>query len=353
MLNFKVSTRINDFFPGRGFGRGNRLDKNAWFAWLQGAGYRVHVIESDYLRYFREPGDDQAGLGDTRATYPGETLAHLAPLDISAREKARTILGSYVRRSFFLKMFRDGYADVRRSGPGVALGLPDWDESGRHLSVLASMQALDIVEEDMRAAGPGRAFFVHLLVPHFPYAYRSDCSVRPMEGAWLDVWDLSLAPRRNDSASRALRYPQYLEQLQCTHTKVMDLLESWRSQDWWDDALVVIHGDHGSRLDRGPPKSETIGYMTGQDFLDAYAAFLAVKRPGLPAEYDRRQLPLDHVFRKLVRDGVDPGDPELERRPFVLVADGSREKVPWAIPFFEYGLPDSTIPAPIPGPIVR
>lgn len=344
LLNFKVADRNDEFFSGRGFARGRRLESNAWFEWLQDAGYRVHVIESDYIRYFREPGEDQSRLGHTRATFPGETLAYLAPLDIPAGDKARTILGTYVRRSFFLKMFRDGYADVRRSDMGRSLGLPDWDESGRHLSVLASMEALDILEGDMAAAGPGRAFFAHLLVPHFPYAFRSDCSVRPMDGAWLDVWDLSLAPRRNDTTSRALRYPLYLEQLECTHTRIMDLVETWSSRDWWDDALVVIHGDHGSRLDRGPPQAGIVEMMTGEDFLDAYATFFAVKRSGLRVEYDRRQLPIDHVFEKVVRDGVDSGDPELERRPFVLVRDGQRAKIPWSLPFFEYGLPDTTVP---------
>jgi len=43
--------------------------------------------------------------------------------------------------------------------------------------------------------------------------------------------------------------------------------------------------------------------------------------PGLTPGYDRRQLPIGHLFKRLMRYGVDPGDPDWEFRPRILLID--------------------------------
>jgi arylsulfatase A-like enzyme len=176
-------------------------------------------------------------------------------------------------------------------------------------------------------------------MPHYPYAYERDCGIRPLGNGWLEALDRSLAPRWNDDASRGLRYPLYLDQLICTNNTVQHLLEKLSHQPWWDDAIVVVHGDHGSRIDRGPPRFPTVQDMVAQDFMDAFATLFAIKHPDIPAGYDRRQLPVGHLFQRMVRDGRDPGHPDLEDHPRVLVQDGEKPMVEMSLPFFDHGLP--------------
>jgi hypothetical protein len=49
--------------------------------------------------------------------------------------------------------------------------------------------------------------------------------------------------------------------------------------------------------------------MAASDYVDAYAALLAIKAPGVEAGYDRRLLALQSVFAAFVQGGsVPPGD---------------------------------------------
>jgi hypothetical protein len=204
------------------------------------------------------------------------------------------------------------------------------------------MNVLLRLEEDLEQAGPGKVFFVHLIMPHHPYVYERDCGIQLQGNDWLLAGDKSLAPRRNDDASRGLRYPLYLDQLICTNNTIQQLLENLSHKPWWNDAIVVLHGDHGSRIDRGPPYFPTVEEMVEQDFMDAFSTLFAIKHPDFPGGYDRRQLPVGHLFKRLVRVGADPGHPELENNPRVLVKDGEKPMVEMSLPFFDHGLPQET-----------
>ncbi len=338
LLNFTVSTNDVEYLPPP-FRRKKPLRRNAWFDLLGDMGYRNHVFQSNYITYDRRLDPSRARGVESSLTYASESIHPLSSVAIPVIDKSRYILGSYLRLSYFLTMMRDGYGDLRRSSVGLNLGLPAWDRSGKYLSVLSSMDAIPLLERDLEHAGPGKAFFVHLLLPHYPYAYDRDCEVRVMNDGWLNAEDVSKAPRRNDAESRALRYPLYLDQLICTNNTIKKILEELSTRPWWDDAIIIVHGDHGSRIDMGPPKVPTVAEMNAQDFLDAFSTLFVIKMPGLPAGYDRRQLPIGHLFKKLVKDRADPGDPDLERHPSVLVVDGSAPMLKVDLPFFDHGLP--------------
>jgi hypothetical protein len=338
LFNFTVSRNVTEYLPPPFF-RGKLLKQNAWFDWLGSQGYRVHVFQPEYITYDRQRDPSMDRGVESSLTFASESIHPLASVAIPVADKSRFIMGSYLRLSYFLSMMRDGYGDLRRSPAGRILGLPAWDKSGRLLCVLSSMNAVRLLERDLEHAGPGKAFFVHLLLPHFPYAYDRDCGIRVMNDGWLNAADGSKAPRRNDAESRALRYPLYLDQLICTNNTFQKILEDLSGRTWWDDAIIVVHGDHGSRIDMGPPKVPTVEEMTDQDFLDAFSTLFAIKKPGLSAGYDRRQLPVGHLFKRLLKEGADPGDQGLERYPRVLVMDGSKPMVEVSLPFFDNGVP--------------
>jgi len=342
MLNFTFSRDANAYFRAPYKFVGKPLIQNKWFETLRERGYRIHVIQPRYMAFDHLEGSPRGPLADSSLTFHSQSINVLIPLALSAIEKSRYLMDSYQDLSFFMSLMRDGTKECRNSSLGTFLGMPPWVK-GRHLpSVVSSMNVLLRLEEDLEQAGPGKVFFVHLIMPHHPYAYERDCGIQLQGNDWLLAGDKSLAPRRNDDASRALRYPLYLDQLICTNNTAQQLLENLSHKPWWNDAIVILHGDHGSRIDRGPPLVPTVEEMTAQDFMDAYATLFAIKHPEFPAGYDRRQLPVGHLFKLMVRDGRDPGNPDLENHPRALVEDGENPMVEMSLPFFDHGLPQGT-----------
>lgn len=340
LLNFTDSQDPSAYLPSPFF-KGQVLERNAWFDALGEKGYLIHVLQPEYLTYDR-PGERSAAGGvESSVTFASESIFALAPVAMPSVDKARFIGGSYLRLSFFLTLLRDGYGNLHRSDLGQTLGLPAWDPSGKYLSTLSSMNAVTLLKRDLEFAGPGRAFFVHLLLPHFPYVYREDCQVRDIKEGWLNVVDEAQAPRRNDDASRALRYPRYLDQLLCTTQVIQGILDDLSRRPWWGEAIVVIHGDHGSRLDIVPPFVPFIDEFTDEGLMDDFSTLFVIKLPGIPADYDRRQLPVQHLFKRMMRDGADPGDPDLQARPRVMIWDETNPLQVVDLPFFDHGLAGS------------
>ncbi len=338
LLNFTHSDDPQTYLPYP-FDYTQVLADNAWFELLSDKGYRIHVFQTEYFSYV----DDLAFGGDRQVassvTLPGNSIFPLAPVAMPVADKARFIMSNYMRLSWILSSMRGAYRGLRVSSLGQIIGLPIWDLSGERLSTLTSMNAVELLESDLEFAGPGQAFFVHLLLPHFPYAYDRDCEILDMEETWLDWEDPAKAPDKNDAESRALRYRAYREQYICSNHKIQMVLEELSRRPWWDEAIVVVHGDHGSRIDLMKPQAAARDNFTGQGLMDGFSTLFAIKMPGLTPGYDRRQLPIGHLFKRLLRDGVDPGDPDWESRPRVLVTDGTNPLLGVDLPFFDHGLP--------------
>ena len=81
------------------------------------------------------------------------------------------------------------------------------------------------------------------------------------------------------------RYPMYLEQVKCTQKRLDRLLESLVLSGTFEQAIVVIHGDHGSRL----PKSEHLD-------MPSYSTLFVARIPGFEPKYDRRPAALDSLL---------------------------------------------------------
>jgi hypothetical protein len=160
------------------------------------------------------------------------------------------------------------------------------------------------------------------MLPHYPYAYHTDGRLRPHGGDWLFAEDRTKAPQRNDADSRARGYVQYLEQVRFTMDELARTFAVLEQTGLWDRAVIVVHGDHGSRLTLWRPTAPNSDRLSDADLVDGFSTLFAVKRPGQPARYDRRVLPLDRLAARILRDGADPGEPDLEDHPFVFLANG-------------------------------
>jgi len=342
----------------KSFYKGAALRSNDWFDRLDDLGYDRHIFQSDFITYVVP--DAAGGLppGVSTSDYTLETVHALAGVDLALREKVRFIFGSYYRLSWFLGMFRDAYAGLRSGPVGGILRLPDWDRAGDRVSTLSAMQAVDDLVALLARARPGQAVFAHLMLPHFPYAFRADCTMEPMGRMWLNAFDERLEPVRNDPASRGRRYPLYLRQLQCTNQRLAELFAALERAGVWDDAVIILHGDHGSRLHLIDPLPELAAQLSPEDYMDAFGTLLAVKWPRGVGRLDRRQVQLDDVFEQLFLDPAGawpPGDydpdPQLLAAPWVLLNDRQKVMQRQALPPFAAGVAGTaaaTSPAPSP-----
>jgi hypothetical protein len=325
------------WFQGE-FREGMTLKENAWFVLLRQRGYRLHVVQSTGFRYL-EPGGEGTYPGDTISEFEPQDLPAIARAPLTTSQKVPFLLGTYIRLSFFLKKFARGFDRFKDSALGQSLPLPDWHLEGTLLAPFSAMNSTEKFIGDLAGAGPGQAWLVHLLSPHSPFGFRGDCSLEPDFSRWLLSRDPQADPLRNTPSSRAARYPLYLEQMRCIHRKMAEAFDLLKSRGLWEDSLVIVHGDHGSRISLHQVLPANADILPASDYPDQFSTLFAVKLPGGKARYDSRQLPLDHLFGRMLLEGEEPGNPALEADPRVFLQERYDRMIEVPLPAFGRSLP--------------
>jgi len=243
-----------------------------------------------------------------------EALASVGKVPLSSWRKVRVIFGVYSRLSFIVSNLRLPFVFHAYLGDLLAL----------RVSAISAMALFDQVTEEIAEASPGSLFFVHVLLPHSPYIYDRSCVVRPDPGKWLLPFridfdrlksgDEEKGLSRNDAESRAVRYPLYLEQVECIQKKIGELFEHMKAAGVFDNALIVVHADHGSQIALFNPGNAR---ASPADFVDEFSVLFAVRLPGQGGGYDRRLLPLDALFSSVVQEGRIPDGTDWAGPPTV------------------------------------
>lgn len=267
------------------------LAESAYFRHLGGLGYRLHVYESDYLDYCHVPGITYAGC----AHYRANSIAALPAASLGIVDRARFIRNSVLGTSQYLQKLRDKYVRIRATLPRLAL--PAWDDGVSRVGPLPVLAVLRKLEADLRAARPGNAYFAHLLIPHFPYLLDAQCRVRKNIDEWLYNYDPTASELEpNSAAGRAARYEQYFAQIRCEQHLVNRLFEAMRQAGVWRTAIVIVHGDHGSRIVRRLPVQQTAASLTRSDLHDGFSTLFAAKLPGRAPGVVRDAKPLQALL---------------------------------------------------------
>ena len=313
LVNFSASPMPSRYFTGV-FRQGAAVASNAYFEALTRRGYRIHVRQSPYVDFCRPA--REVALASCR-TFPDETITAVQDAALSVAQKARVIRGVYLRVSFLTQALASGYRRLQAAG-GPAAALPAWDDHPTRVSALSAASMLEEVAVELRTSRRGSAYFVHLLLPHYPYVWDRACALRPSPREWLAASDAGASPRRNTDASRARRYPLYLDQVECVSAR-LDALFSGMPD--FDEATIVVQGDHGSRIDRGPPHVANREVLTGADYLDGFSTLFAVKQPDRAPRYDRRVVPIDLLLAAVMGEEELPPPGETKGPRVFLAAD--------------------------------
>jgi hypothetical protein len=178
------------------------------------------------------------------------------------------------------------------------------------LEPLVSREALARFRADIAETPHGVAYVVHLLMPHYGYLYSHDCTLLDPSEWERQAFgeDQIYTPRE-----RAALYRRYLEQLVCASREMQALFAELKTLGLYDEATIVVHGDHGSRIGRQPYISEMPRSLDDRDKLDHFATLLAVKAPGIAAGMRDEPAALQRVFAEAFLGGARPGGPESSR----------------------------------------
>jgi hypothetical protein len=211
------------------------------------------------------------------STYEDNSIGSIDDLDIPIPQKSLFILNSYLDSSVFLRKVRRLYFRIRGK---LSVDLPAWPSGNSRVGPIALLPTIDRLEAELLDLKPGEFHFAHLMLPHYPYVLASDCSVRPRVRTWLNRAPFEVEDRfgvQNSDESRAERYIRYFEQLRCTRHIVDRLFAAIEASGHWDRAIVLVHGDHGSRISRKWLMEENLPTLHEDDYRDASSAFFAVR----------------------------------------------------------------------------
>jgi hypothetical protein len=266
---------------------------NAYFNRLSQLGYRIRVYQSDYLDLCA----DRTSVPSCQ-TYAATSLRPLGPAALPASQKALVVGGMYLNQANLYLVFRDMYNRTRRQVADT-ITLPAWDWERDRIGPLGSMSVLDSVVSDLSKARGGDFVMAHLMMPHYPYVYDANCQLRPPQD-WLERMNRD-APSGvvNTPDSRATRYGRYFEQAACVQKKLDGLMEAI-PPSLRNDAIVIIHGDHGSRIPIVEPELPGASRMSASDYADSFSTLFAIRSRHLDGGYDRRLAPITCLMRTLV-----------------------------------------------------
>ncbi|MFN4112957.1 MAG: hypothetical protein ACK4GD_03335 [Sphingomonadaceae bacterium] len=134
---------------------------------------------------------------------------------------------------------------------------------------LASLGELDRFADDLATLRPGEARFLHVLLPHDPYIFDARCTVLA-EADWLDEH----GPGTPEARERA-----YADQVRCLQSRLARLLDRLDRTAAGREAIVIVHGDHGSRIS---PIAPFLGgpELTEREMLMSHSTLFAIRVPG-------------------------------------------------------------------------
>jgi hypothetical protein len=264
------------------------LSKNRHFEKLRNDGYIISVFQPHFIDFCRSVA--VAECHSLQSYNPWNKLMPPAaiPFDetIAARNAISSVNSSHILRWLLRPLgtnenLRETVANPRRFDLDV---IENW---------------LKKIESTIIQNGRGHAYFIHLLSPHGPYELDGDCE---LSGGWgvlpqEKLQSVSINNAEFEIARRQL-YEAYLQQGTCVIRLIDKLLQSISAVPELQNATIMIHGDHGSRLS----STRYVEDMTDRDMVDNYSTFFAVKKPGLSAGINQTPDSIQRKFADLFLD---------------------------------------------------
>ena len=287
---------------------GLSLQSNAYFDRLEALGYQTYVYQSDHVRYCESKSVRSC------TEYSVTDLLPIANSSLRVDEKASIVTYGLLSLSSLavnLGVLYDASA-ILLSRQGIDLPFLAINANKR-TSTLSALAALDQLIPDLRDAKPGEAYFAHILLPHDPYIMNAECKVKS-RAEWI--------VRKSFEATWEDRQLAYFDQLRCAMAKVDEALEALAGSPAGKNSVVVIHGDHGSRITQRELVVENAerGFKD-VDLIGTYSTLFAARATAIDPGYDNDRRPVASLLTRLARSGFGEryADPESKSAPGIMI----------------------------------
>lgn len=288
-----------DFDPGvihrKNDGTVWQVRENDYFRRVEEAGYNVKVYQFQHLDYC-------ASIKQRLASCRTDNVSSMGAIQntpLTVTQKLHVIAGYYLYYSTIYRNLRISYDGVAHQFVQPTAPLSQWHWERNQIGSIAGLSGIDLLREDLRDANRGEYYLAHLNTPHYPYLYDRSCRLlKPEQWATRDI-PRSLHQYVNLEEFRAHNYGRYLEQMRCMYAKLGELLDVIETTETLKDAVVILHGDHGSRMALREPTTRNWDSLTTSEIVDNFSTLFAVRAPALGAGYDRRQVPIQRLLGSL------------------------------------------------------
>lgn len=286
--------------------KGAVVGRTAYFDRLVDSGYDLAIYQSDYA-------DFCDGYSDARCiTYAHGSLQPLLEQPMTVPERTTLIMAKFIGMS-------QGVGELGRRVPLL-------DQMAAHFGLrgptslirlqatgtVPALRVFDGMAADLENARGGQAYFSHALFPHYPYTVTADCSPKPMSD-----WKRSKEPIPFIERTNA-----YDEQALCAARQIEKLLAALERSPARDNFVMIVHGDHGSRLTSLNPTYERRGTFKNADLVAGFSTLFAVRVPGERGAYSDTMVNAAGIL-KAVSDADFAASPKLltDPQPYIFIAD--------------------------------
>ena len=274
------------------------LARNAYFERMASLGYTVRVHQSTFIDVCPENGPA------TCRTYSTSSLDMLPRLNVPVTTKLAIIGGTFLGQSEAYSRGKEKYQTTRLRLLRAHINLPKWNWEQGTPAPVGTMPMFDAVADEISKAQRGTFVFAHFLLPHYPYVYDASCE-QPRATGWLNRndYDRANVPGgiMNVPDGRAERYRGYFQQILCAQKKV-DALIAAIPPSLRQDAIIIVQGDHGSRISLVDPTTVAHVAPAPSDYADMFSTLFAVRSPSIEHGYDTRLTPITCLLRSLTQN---------------------------------------------------
>ena len=315
LLNFSASPdeatpQGDPFFEGR---EPYRLLQNRYFELLSSRGYKLNVL-ADSIHFDYCSGSVVMIDNCVKSALSGMKLLKGSKLVLV--DKLRVVFSHFLKSSYTITVIRHSYNHFRGilSEQGIELPLWNWVVK-RPLMPLLSLQFFDTLSEKIETLPDGNFVYSHLMIPHQPFVLRSDCSLNPLLDEWEGGGEHN-QEQQNTSFSREKRYRQYFYQMKCVYRKLDNLFEQMRKHGIFDDSIIILHGDHGSRISRFEMYAKYLEHISTRDLEDYFSTLFAVKLPNVKEHYSTKRQPIEELLAQTLFPNLEITKKTKESEPF-------------------------------------
>ena len=282
------------------------VSRNAYLERFSKAGYGVRVYQSKYFDFCGAPGIQL--LSCQSYNYTG--LDNLDLLTDDTIVRSSLILQRFLNRSRLYGLGRSYYQRLAVSG---FLGLRRIENN--NFAPLASFPFFDLLKKEITDGATGRVFFAHLLIPHRPFMFDENCDI---------VLDHPYDNLERGSDPWLAEYRKaYHAQVACTTRRMGEVFQSMKQAGLYDRAVIVVHGDHGSRIS---PASNHPDAGRASDRAQ-HSILFAVKAPGIVAGYDERLFSGASLLNAISQTAGRSFDPQPEESHVLIDRDKNTDEL--------------------------